>query len=310
MPGSPDPQLAGTGQLLFGDRMVATGITPLADGRTLVGSLDAEGHDQVFEVGPDGKLDKTFGTNGTTTFPFGSSTRSLTVPTAAGGWLILTGRSEVTWLVRLDPAGHLDPSFGTDGVRVLSTPAGSVEARAIVRDGTGGYVIVGAEDISNMRQGVIVKIDAEGVTQGITRVGPMGYGLLDASVDATGNVAILLAAAGDPKLVKATVAGGLDTAFGAAGVLSLPGAAAVSLVGGSLVVARLTNVITDTSNSTTTELLELSATGIITALALPLTSGYVPDAQTLIAKRYRTVPCTSRARCRARRIRCTAGSVR
>ncbi len=178
-----------------------------------------------------GQLDTTFANGGLFVAP-GSKSTANAVTIQSDGKIVVAGigvlgNAFADVLVRLNPDGTLDQSFGTGGVVDVS-PGGTIEingffAVAIQSDGR----ILAAADALNGVQ--VTRVEANGSLDssfgngGITSliaVAEAAAGNL--TVQADGKI-LLVAGFSNPSLMaRFTTSGQLDTSFGAGGLLNLP----------------------------------------------------------------------------------------
>lgn len=146
------------------DRGMGVGISSAAamavqpDGRiVVVGTVGIPGSfDQTIALVrylPDGKRDNSFGTLGRVTTPIPPFASGYDVALQADGKIVVTGDLGSPYVtpkmivVRYDPAGQLDPSFGSNGVASAAFN-GSV-SNAVVIQPDGAIVIAGSASYNN-----------------------------------------------------------------------------------------------------------------------------------------------------------------
>jgi uncharacterized delta-60 repeat protein len=137
-------------------------------------------------------------------------------------------------LLRLDPSGQLDPSFGRSGVTVTNLADGV----AVKVDAEGAILTAGTRGSTNtrfavMRFGHNGRIDTTFGRGGVATVDVVPQGPefgADLSLQPDGKVVISGAAQGEPALARLNAHGSVDTTFGTNGVafLDLPGYAFTS----------------------------------------------------------------------------------
>jgi uncharacterized delta-60 repeat protein len=178
-----------------------------------------------------GQLDTTFANGGLFEAPSSKSTENAMALQRDGKIVVagigVSGNDFADVLLRLNPDGTLDKSFGTGGVVDVS-PGGTVEIRgffaaAIQSDGK----IIAAADALNGVQ--VVRVEANGSLDSSFGNGGV-TSLIAVTEAAAGNLAVqadgkilLVAGFGNPSLMaRFTTSGQPDTSFGAGGLLNLP----------------------------------------------------------------------------------------
>ena len=118
----------------------ATSVARQQDGKILVAGWNAtdsspsETDMAVVRYNLDGSHDTSFGGDGRVQVDFGdSSGRAVGVGVRTDGKIVLGGTAGGLALVRLNPDGSLDPSFGTGGRRVHSIPAWYYQAHMLLQ---------------------------------------------------------------------------------------------------------------------------------------------------------------------------------
>lgn len=158
------------------------------------------------------------------------------------------GPSQSQWIVsKVTAAGAIDTTFGTNGHTLVTAGAGPDEAKAIVRDAMGRYLVAGSiEGMTNLDLGV-ARLTANGAldptfgTNGVARFDLGGVDLIEAlTLDATGRVVVAGSRDGnDIVVVRLTAAGALDASFGTGGTFAQT----------SGMFSGLNGVVTDASNA-------------------------------------------------------------
>jgi uncharacterized delta-60 repeat protein len=220
----------------------------LRDGKILLsGDVgdDTDTVSNVYRLLPNGKLDKTFGTDGLaaiSTSPQISQIEGMAVD-ARGGLLLagsvtkvdshnLTSEDQEFSLVRLNRNGTRDTHFGTDGQTMTDfggdvtseSPSGAV-ATSLLLQKDGKIVIAGREwpqsKLAVARYTADGNVDPTFASTGLETLGTANW---------EGSSPIILAQQSDGKLLipliggvaRLTVSGALDTSFGNAGTAALP----------------------------------------------------------------------------------------
>jgi uncharacterized delta-60 repeat protein len=213
------------------DEIRALGIQP--DGKLVAAGYAGVGNFNDFALArynANGTLDPTFGTGGkvTTHFGAGSSTASAMV-IRPNGKLLVGGSSGSAnprfTVVRFNPNGSLDASYGTGGAAITDFAPGGEHIHALVHVGSGKVVAAGYASSVGGSDFALVRYSAGGVLD--TTFGVAGKTITDFAVSS--DYAQALALRTDGKLVaggvsngnfalgRYTSAGLLDTTFGTAG---------------------------------------------------------------------------------------------
>jgi uncharacterized delta-60 repeat protein/uncharacterized repeat protein (TIGR01451 family) len=134
---------------LFGELDQATAVALQADGRiVVVGTTNGRTQSSdvmVLRFESDGTPDPTFGVNGRAVFDVGDGDAAYAVAVQPGDQRIVVGGTSLsTFLVlRLDPDGSPDDTFGGDGI-VLTGPYNGAQVNALVVQQDGGIVGIGS----------------------------------------------------------------------------------------------------------------------------------------------------------------------
>ncbi len=170
------------------DRIVVAGYR--CDGNEDGTCLD--GGDTSFRVArltPDGGLDPEFGDGGIVTTTVGSGrSQALDVLVQADGRIVAAGVArrggrDVFALVRYTVGGAVDPSFGSNGIALLSAGSSYAQAGDIEPGPAGTLLLAGqAVDAAGVPRIAVARVTAAGEldatfgTGGVTLGGPGGYG--------------------------------------------------------------------------------------------------------------------------------------
>jgi uncharacterized delta-60 repeat protein len=207
-------------------------------------SYPASGYDSDFNLvryNPDGSLDNTFGIGGTVLTPIGTGIdRADALVLQPDGKLVAAGFTDNPIsrydfaLVRYNPDGSLDISFGDNGV--VTTPIGSNndQAHSIVLQSDGKLVVAGDGTINGSADFTIVRYNTDGSLD--TNFG--NNGIVTTPIGANYDLATAIVLQPDGKLVVSGSynAGGdydfalvrynpdgtLDTNFGSGGIATPP----------------------------------------------------------------------------------------
>lgn len=147
--GDPDPAFAGDGRAELGallDRI--DDLLLLGDGRVLAAGVVQLGdaHAAIVQLAPDGSVDAAFGSGGRFALPAASVGMSAlgldAIARQPDGRLVAAGRASGggntrSLVLRVTAQGALDPTFGSGGVRIIDSVAGThwLEALALQADG-------------------------------------------------------------------------------------------------------------------------------------------------------------------------------
>jgi uncharacterized delta-60 repeat protein len=257
--GELDPGFSGDGVAWAGWARPATGAARIArgaDARIVVAATIADGINRNFAAARfsrDGAIDTAFGLLGLRTIGIdlvadGRDTLLGTFVLADAKTMLLgtaqaPDGAAIPALVRLTAGGNADPSFGSDGRRVIGTapwPLADVSIKAVARQADGRYVFAGhCHDCPGEHAAVALRVDAVGVAD--ASFGDAGWASLalppathieDVAIDAQGRI-VLAGYEGDPAnddhnpvLARFLPDGSADPAFGAGiGYVRLTGVA-------------------------------------------------------------------------------------
>ncbi len=147
-----------------------------SDGKIILAgysSVSAKGDFAMVRYLEDGTIDKTFGTNGkviTDLQGTGGSDFASSIVMEPNGNLVLTGSANFDYTVlesdigiaRYDADGHLDPTFGNQGIYILEL-GGNTQAFGLARQTDGKYIIAGKSDfVFSHNQWLLVRINHDG----------------------------------------------------------------------------------------------------------------------------------------------------
>ena len=217
-----------------------------------------------------GSLDPTFGRGGVTATNFASQNSvipySIKLQTDGKILVLVVAGGEAAEVLRYTSAGALDPSFGSNGIATLPTPANTFGSMALQSNGQ----IVVAGDITDPSSGAaafgVQRLNTNGTvdtnfgrgglgvasigfpgTQAVLLIQPNGDILLGAQLEPTGR--------GQPfhtALARFGPSGALDPAFGSNGTVSVPavgGCTALALLSdGQILVVNANEIAQFTSN--------------------------------------------------------------
>ncbi len=272
--GAPDCEGPGGGQMLVGSP-AAFSITPLADGRTVIGAGGGASTLYIYMLKADGTWDTTFGDMGKAKVPLFADH---VVQLGDGSFFVL-GSTNGLYLGHVFADGTVDEPFGMifgdKGVRVLPCPTelgSDCKADVMRSDGAGGALFAGRSSMGTF----IMELDGAANVTASTLVEADAMPRHAVSMEASGRT---LFATGT-ELSIGTLAG-LDTSFGTSGHMTVPAqgtsdpppALAGALSGTHILVARQ-------NFQSNTQILEMQA--IEAGVAKPLVSIPLATANTVI----------------------------
>ena len=216
--GSLDTTFSGDGKFVapFLGNAFAYSVIQQADGK-LVAAGGSDGDFGLIRLDADGSLDPTFDADGVLTVPVGSSADAgYSVIQQADGKLVLAGfsfvdndRGDDFSLIRLNPNGSLDSSFGIGGKLLMPIGSSSDFAFSVIQQADGKLVVAGSLYGSNPYFGIL-RLNADGSADASFGID----GKLIVPVGSDGDYARSVIQQTDGKLV---VAGGSNTVNGIAG---------------------------------------------------------------------------------------------
>lgn len=185
-----------------------------------------------------GDLDAGFGSSGTVTMSVGSGDDVLVAVAIqpSDQKIVAVGHTAVgsgdDWaILRYNPNGTLDATFGSGGIVTTNFGTGIHHAHAVVIDNNGKIVVAGYSDTGTSHNFAIARYTTNGALDGTFGVGGIRTTSLGAGDDEINGMAI----AGNGKIVVAgqtvvnldnqfalaryTTAGALDTSFGSGGIV-------------------------------------------------------------------------------------------
>jgi uncharacterized delta-60 repeat protein len=206
---------------------VAAALVVQPDGK-IVAAGSSDGHFALVRLSPDGSMDESFGTHGTVTTDLtGGSEGALALAIQPDGKLIAGGFAtpfDVDFaLVRYNPDGSLDGSFGSGGKVTTNFVNGFDRAHAIALQPVGKILlagnasIFGQQDFALARYNVNGSLDTRTITdfangvdsaRGLA-VQPDGKIIAAGLAEGNGNIGLGLA--------RYAADGSLDSSFGTAG---------------------------------------------------------------------------------------------
>ena len=223
--GTPDPTFGNGGIVLtdFADGEEARELALQADGKLVAaGVAFTFGAGQMFGLArynPDGSLDPSFGNGGTVTTAFGSGTVQLSgLAVQADGKLVaagtvLVGSTLDFALVRYQPDGTLDQTFGKGGRVITQITRSDDDAQALALQADGKLVLAGSANVGGHFDFALARYRPNGALD--RTFGKAGKVTTDFTGPDNSDAANALALQADGKLVAAGVAftGGVGEDF-------------------------------------------------------------------------------------------------
>ena len=211
----------GNGGIVTGPSGEARDIAVQADGRIVVAGKDSA-HFLILRFDPSGSPDSSFGTNGVVRTRIGTSSEAWAIALQGDGKIVVAGSSSgpngnAMTLVRYNPSGALDPTFGASGVAT----ARASQATAVVVQSDGRIVAAGNADrrLAVVRFQHDGRLDASFGSGGLTTVGNGGLEIAwDLALQSNGQIVV---AGGDTTaftLVRLGASGELDPFFADGGI--------------------------------------------------------------------------------------------
>lgn len=237
--GSLDPSFGtgGTVRPTLGVYQVASALAVQDDGKLVVAGIDGSGigGNKVILVRfeEDGSLDTAFGGTGLVAVDLDATINALLVQ--RDGKLMVAGSTGTTdrqiLLVRFEPDGTLDPTFGTGGVVTTNVGSATDEAMALLQDHEDRVLVAGYTTQGTTAHFATLRYDADGALDagfgdgGIvsTALSSLGGAAYDVAEQADGRLVVSGAAAvvtgTESVAVRYLADGSLDATFGSAGVV-------------------------------------------------------------------------------------------
>jgi uncharacterized delta-60 repeat protein len=222
--GSLDPSF-GSGGVAAGPRGDGSAIAVQADGKIVVVGTSGDPFSSlaaitVLRFQPDGAPDAGFGTNGVVRTPLGLGSVGRDVALQPDGKIVVAGSSDAMTLVRYDPDGSFDASFGFGGIaRVTAGAFASAESVVVAPDGrliAAGGSTLGLAVARLLPDG---RPDASFGVGGAATVHAGGVGgASDVALQADGRVVVAASGPQFVALVRVRPDGSLDSNFGEEGI--------------------------------------------------------------------------------------------
>ena len=312
--GTLDTTFSGDGKLLLpvgsgDDEGHGSNAVLQADGKIVVAGYSHNGSTwdlSLTRINPNGTLDTSFSGDGKLIVPVGDSqTHRVSVVQQADGKLVvaatgLDGTERAFLLVRVNPNGSLDSSFGTDGTRLVGVSAGwwdYVSAGVVVQP-DGGIVVAGQSYNGTDWDFSVARLNADGsLDRSFNAPAPAPASTLGGSTDyASGGAAVVLdadvavfaaglAARGHYAGASVTLArqGGANSEdlFGASGSLSFTGSDAGNVVLAGTTIGSYTQFAGSLSITFNASATQARVNAALSALSYRNSSDAPPDAVTI-----------------------------
>jgi len=242
-PGDLDSTFASGGVKMigFGDPAVAEDVAIQEDGKIVMAGYAVVGGDDDFAVArlkPGGTRDSTFSGDGRRTTPMGTGHGvGLAVATQPDGRIVVVGYAsnatgEAFAIGRFKPNGSLDPTFSSDGKKLVDFGGGYDEANDVAIQPDGRIVVVGYDDdgvgtddsfaIARLRPNGSLDDTFSGDGKKTTQFG-MGVDIANAvAVQEDGDIVVAGYRDGGLRMAVAryTPNGHMDSTFGTGGLVS------------------------------------------------------------------------------------------
>jgi uncharacterized delta-60 repeat protein len=274
--GTPDPGFGTGGKVLtdfIGDDEIATAMARQPDGKLLVaGYAYHSGYQNDFAVArytSDGSLDNTFDSDGKLMIDFNlTSDFANSIAIQADGKIILAGTIDESisvysmGLVRLNPDGSLDNTFGSGGKVTINTGDETTWVSTMAIQTNGKIVVAGATGPTSNPDCMVFCFNSDGapdnsfgsagiVTTDINGCNNVAYAMIiqpDSKIIVAGQVYDAGFTSSDITIIRYNADGSLDNSFGSGGKLireigpGFPYASSVTLeADGKIVVAGSTD---------------------------------------------------------------------
>lgn len=227
--GSLDTTFSSDGLVELGSNNTPVFVKKISDGKYIViGWLPGGSQSFITRLLPDGSLDTSFGSSGTTILSYGSQVLVRAVEETSDGKYIMTADAVPSLLIRVLSDGNLDTSFGTNGYKELSSFSG---VYSIHRTSDNKYILAGVYNNGSDMDALLARVLSDGSfdtsfdSDGMFIYGGADYqesryltetsdGKLVATVDVPDND-------GDAVVIKLLANGSYDTSFGNGGQIQL-----------------------------------------------------------------------------------------
>ena len=224
-----DTTFGSGGSFVFGGgNSVADVVVVQLDGKSLItgffGNLNQGGTDfGTIRLNTNGTLDPSFGSGGLARTPVGGGVDGGTgLAVQPDAKIVVVGvggasGNNMMVVVRYDPAGHLDPSFGSGGV-VSGKPGGAYAAASVALQAD-GKILVGVSGATVVRLNTNGSLDTSWGNGGVASVSYNGSPLGPLAVIAQPDGSTLVL--GSEAVARLSAGGRLDTSYGSGGFATI-----------------------------------------------------------------------------------------
>jgi len=224
-PGDLDPRFGSHGIEISASLDASGAVAANSDGSVYIAGEVAD-EAAIARFSGRGELDDSFGVDGVSRLSNGTFARDVAAIPPSGKVLILGVSDTGGFVAKLDPAGQLDPTFGTGGIRELN----SRRVWHLARDSQGRIIVAGIDGVLRLLPNGT--LDASWSPDGTGEL-PAGYVPDSVAIDSQDRVLVPgFVASSGYAVARVRESGDLDVAFGAGGVRELP--VPLSLFSGSI----------------------------------------------------------------------------
>jgi uncharacterized delta-60 repeat protein len=219
-----------------GEAAAARAVALQRDGRIVIAGWSdvpalEQSHFLVARFTRGGRIDRSFGTRGSTVTPLGFSGSAADVVIQPDGRIVVAGSVHVArdgiqlGLARYLPNGRIDPSFGTNGTVLTNFAVDDEPALALQPDGK----LVAACGLSSPRRFGLARYTRDGRLDPTFGEGgrvrtrfPESSVARDVAIEADGKILVAGSTGGDFAVARYTGDGRLDVSFGTDGLVRTP----------------------------------------------------------------------------------------
>ena len=198
---------------------------------------DSDSDFSLVRLNRDGSLDSSFGSGGTLIIPVGSKNDDgNSVIQQADGKLVVAGTSSNAFsLIRLNPNGSLDSSFGSGGKLIMPVSSSPERGESVIQQADGKLVVAGYSHIGAFMEPAfsLIRLNTDGSLDKsfgsggklIEYVGSRGGTVSSVIQQSDGKLVVAGTSSREFSLIRLNTDGSLDTSFAAAGKLIVPSGA-------------------------------------------------------------------------------------
>ena len=227
--GSVDPTFGSGGTI----NLLASSLAIQSDGKILAAVI-AGGDFTVARLNPNGSLDATFGNGGQVSTDLGGNDTAKAIGLQSDSKIVASGMSgDAAGVVRYNPNGSLDPTFGSGGIVLTFVAGGNFSRMTIQQDDKiliagdvqdEAIILGGDSDFAMLRYNPNGSPDPTFGFGGlvITDVGNNNEHLNDVTVQPNGKIVLvgsIIAASFDFAVLRYNPNGSLEGAFGSGGIV-------------------------------------------------------------------------------------------